>query len=77
MTRVTDKPTDPRCMFDEQVAAFLGISCRTLWRRLEQPIKGEINPNDAEPRTIGNRRIWLREKVERLVGIEATKEQER
>ena len=63
------KPADNRVMFDKDVAEFLGISVRTLKRRLEKPKHGEIDPNDAHPQTIGGRRLWLREDVERLVGI--------
>lgn len=62
-------PTDCRVMFDADVAAFFGISTRTLQRRITTPAKGEINPNDAHPCVIGSRRLWLREEVERLVGI--------
>ena len=71
MTRLRAKPTDPRVMFDADVAAFFGISVKTLQRRIATPAKGEINPNDAHPYTIGSRRLWLREEVERLVGIGA------
>lgn len=59
-------------MFDKDVAEFLGISVRTLKRRLEKPAPGEIDPNDAHPCVIGERRLWLRVEVERLVGIGAT-----
>ena len=69
MTRSRAKPTDPRVMFDADVAAFFGISVKTLQRRIATPAKGEINPNDARPQMIGSRRLWLREDVERLVGI--------
>ncbi len=69
MTRPRAKPTDPRVMFDADVAAFFGISVKTLQRRIATPAKGEINPNDARPQMIGSRRLWLREDVERLVGI--------
>ena len=69
MTRPRAKPTDPRVMFDADVAAFFGISVKTLQRRSATPAKGEINPNDARPQMIGSRRLWLREDVERLVGI--------
>ena len=69
MTRPRAKPTDPRVMFDADVAAFFGISVKTLRRRVMNPAKGEINPNDAHPQTIGGRRLWLREDVERLVGL--------
>ena len=77
MTRPRAKPTDSRVMFDADVAAFFGISVRTLVRRIENPARGEINPNDAHPHVIGSRRLWLREEVERLVGIGAQKEQSR
>ena len=77
MTRPRAKPTDSRVMFDADVAAFFGIDKRTLRRRILRPVPGEINPNDAHPQTIGGRRLWLREEVERLVGIVETKEQKR
>ena len=64
----TEKPI----MFDKDVAQFLGISVRTLARRIEKPARGEINPNDAHPCVIGSRRLWLRVEVERLVGIVST-----
>ena len=66
------KPADNRVMFDKDVAEFLGICVRTLKRRLEKPKHGEINLNDAHPCVIGRRRLWLREEVERLVGIGST-----
>lgn len=69
MTRPRAKPSDCRVMFDADVAAFFGIDKRTLQRRILRPVPGEINPNDAHPQTIGGRRLWLREDVERLVGI--------
>ena len=69
MTRPRAKTTDSRVMFDADVAAFFGIDVRTLQRRVLRPVKGEINPNLAHPQTIGGRRLWLREEVERLVGI--------
>lgn len=69
MTRPTTKPSDNRVMFDADVAAFFGIDKRTLQRRILRPVPGEIDPNDAHPQTIGGRRLWLREDVERLVGI--------
>ena len=69
MTRPRAKPSDCRVMFDADVAAFFGIDVRTLQRRVLRPVPGEINPNDAHPCTIGGRRLWLREDVERLVGI--------
>lgn len=69
MTRPTTKPSDNRVMFDADVAAFFGIDKRTLQRRILRPVPGEIDPNDAHPQTIGGRRLWLRDEVERLVGI--------
>lgn len=69
MTRPTTRPSDSRVLFDEDVAAFFGIDKRTLQRRVLRPVPGEIDPNDAHPQTIGGRRLWLREEVERLVGI--------
>lgn len=69
MTRATTKPSDNRVMFDADVAAFFGIDKRTLQRRILRPVPGEIDPNDAHPQTIGGRRLWLRDEVERLVGI--------
>lgn len=56
-------------MFDRDVAEMLGISVRTLLRRVLRPVDGEINLNAAEPVTIGNRRLWLRENIEKLLGI--------
>ena len=69
MTRAKAKPGDSRIMFDADVAAFFGIDKRTLQRRILRPVPDEIDPNDAHPQTIGSRRLWLREDVERLVGI--------
>ena len=69
MTRAKAKPGDCRVMFDADVAAFLGIGKRTLQRRILRPVPGEIDPNDARPVTIGGRRLWLRDEIERLVGI--------
>ena len=69
MTRAKAKPSDSRIMFDADVAAFLGIDKRTLQRRILRPVPGEIDPNDARPVTIGSRRLWRREDVERLVGL--------
>lgn len=69
MTRPTTKPSDNRVMFDAGVAAFLGIDKRTLQRRILRPVTGEIDQNDARPVTIGSRRLWRREDVERLVGL--------
>lgn len=71
MKRRAKKPADNRVMFDKDVAEFLGISVRTLTRRIEEPACSEINLNDAHPCVIGSRRLWLRENVERLVGIGA------
>lgn len=56
-------------MTDKDVAKFFNISVRTLARRLEKPLDGEIDPNLAEPRKIGGRRFWLRANVERVAGI--------
>ena len=61
--------TDNPIMFDKDVAEFFGISVRTLQRRVKNPVAGEIDPNKAEPQTIGSRRLWLRANVEKLVGI--------
>ena len=69
MTRAKAKPSDSRIMFDADVAAFFGIDKRTLQRRILRPVPGEIDPNDAQPVTIGSRRLWRREDVERLVGL--------
>ena len=74
MTSPRRKPSDCRVWFDADVAAFFGISVKTLQRRVMRPAKGEINPNDAHPQTIGGRRLWLREDVERLLGIGTRKE---
>ena len=56
-------------MTDKDVAKFFGISVRTLMRRLDKPLAGEIDPNLGKPRKIGGRRFWLRENVERMAGI--------
>lgn len=56
-------------MFDRDVAEMLGITVRTLQRRVLRPVDGEINLNDAEPVTIGSRRLWVRENIEKLLGI--------
>lgn len=56
-------------MTDKDVAKFFGISVRTLTRRLDKPLAGEIDPNLGNPRKIGGRRFWLRENVERMAGI--------
>ena len=56
-------------MTDADVAAFFGIAKRTLQRRVLAPAKGEIDPNDAHPQTIGGRRFWLRDNIERLAGM--------
>lgn len=77
MTRPTTKPSDNRVMFDADVAAFFGIDKRTLQRRILRPVPGEIDPNDAHPVTIGSRRLWLREDVERLVGIGTSRKDNR
>ena len=61
--------TNNLIMFDKDVAEFFGISRRTLQRRIKKPVAGEIDPNNADPQKIGSRRLWLRENVERLVGI--------
>ena len=54
---------------DGEVAAFFGISIRTLTRRLDCPKAGELDINRAEPTRFGGRRYWLRSKVQALVGI--------
>lgn len=56
-------------MTDKDIAKFFGISVRTLMRRLDKPLAGEIDPNLGNPRKIGGRRFWLRENVERMAGI--------
>jgi hypothetical protein len=56
-------------MTDKDVAKFFNISVRTLTRRLDKPLEGEIDLNLAEPRKIGGRRFWLREMVEKVAGI--------
>ena len=61
--------TNNPIMFAKDVAEFFGISRRTLQRRIKKPVAGEIDPNKADPQKIGSRRLWLRENVERLVGI--------
>jgi hypothetical protein len=52
---------------------MFGISVRTLQRRLENPVDGELDLNDAGPETVGGRRFWLREEIVRVVraGIKA------
>ena len=60
-------------MTDKDVAKFFNISVRTLVRRLEKPLAGEIDPNMGNPRKIGGRRFWLRENVEKLAGITKSK----
>lgn len=62
------KPEKP-IMFDRDVAEMLGITVRTLQRRVLRPVAGEINLNAAEPVMIGSRRLWLRENIEKLLGI--------
>lgn len=57
-------------MTDREVAAFFGIPLRTFQRRVLKPVKGEIDPNRAEPEVFGGRRFWVRAKVERLAGID-------
>lgn len=69
MTKPRAKPSDCRVWFDADVAAFFGISVKTLQRRVAKPKKGEINLNDAHPMPIGGRRIWLREDVHGLIGL--------
>jgi predicted DNA-binding transcriptional regulator AlpA len=69
MNKPAAKSSDRRVMFDAEVAAFLGISKKTLQNRVARPVKGEIDLNAAKPQRIGSRRLWLREEVERLVGI--------
>ncbi|MBR4258536.1 MAG: hypothetical protein IKQ17_05860 [Kiritimatiellae bacterium] len=60
-------------MFDRDVAKMFGISVRTLQRRMEKPVAGELDLNDAGPETVGGRRFWLREEIVRVVrtGIKA------
>lgn len=53
-------------MHDAEVAEFFGINKRTLQRRVLNPVRGEIDLNDAHPQVVGGRRYWLRENVERL-----------
>ena len=57
---------------DAEVAAFFGLSVRTLTRRLDSPKADEIDINRAEPIRFGRRRYWLRSKVMGLVGIKET-----
>jgi len=54
---------------DGEVAAFFGISIRTLTRRLDCPKAGELDINRAEPTRFGGRRYWVSTKVKALVGI--------
>ena len=44
-------------MTDKDVAKFFNISVRTLTRRLDKPLAGEIDPNLGNPRKIGGRRF--------------------
>ena len=44
-------------MTDKDVAKFFGTSVRTLARRLDKPLAGEIDPNLGNPRKIGGRCI--------------------
>lgn len=69
MRRTAARPSDCRVWFDADVAAFFGISTKTVRRRLDNPVQGEIDLNAAHPQRIGSRRLWLRADVEMLVGI--------
>lgn len=55
--------------FDKDAAQFLGLSVATLRRRLAHPVAGELDLNKAEPKIIGGRRLWLRERIEKLIGM--------
>lgn len=56
-------------MTDAEVAELLGVSVRTFQRRVMKPVTGEVDMNAAEPHTFGGRRYWVRDHVERVVGI--------
>jgi len=62
--------SDSRIMTDAEVARLLGVSARTLKRRMKRPRAGELDLNKAKPTTFGGRRLWLRANVEELLGIE-------
>ena len=62
-------PFDGEVWHDVDVARFLGVSVRTLTRRLDSPKSGEIDIN-LEPTRFGGRRYWLRANVLRLLGID-------
>lgn len=62
-------PAEKPIMTDAEVAALLGVTLRTLQRRVKAPKSGELDLNDAKPTTFGGRRFWLRTNVERLLGI--------
>lgn len=70
-------PFDGEVWHDLDVAAFFGVSVRTLTRRLDSPKPGEIDINRAEPTRFGGRRYWLRSKVVGLVGIKETGKEDR
>lgn len=63
-------PFDGEVWHDVDVARFLGVSVRTVTRRLEKPVSGEVDLNKAEPKRFGERRYWLRANVLRLLGID-------
>ncbi len=62
-------PADPRILTDRDVARMLGISVRTLQQRMQEPRAGELDLRRAEPQKIGGRRFWVRERVERTIGL--------
>ena len=63
-------PRDERPIWtDADCAEFFGIHRDTFRKRVLKPVTGEIDLNKAEPKTIGGRRFWVREKVLRLAGV--------
>lgn len=56
-------------MSDRDVAEYLGVSVYSIRRRLANPVKGEIDLNEAEPKVVAGRRFWLRSNIEKMLGI--------
>ena len=64
--------SSPLIMTDKDVAELIGVSVRTLRRRLAEPKAGEIDiAKEAGPSLFGRRRIWLRPRVEKALGIKS------
>lgn len=64
------EPRERRSIWtDADVAAFFHISCRTLRRRMNHPVAGEMDLAEAEPKVIGGRRFWVRDNIYRIAGI--------